>query len=63
MQARGEELRRKQNDIDIPRGSSEDDDSDSDSDDGGEGPRGLLSRLRSEEEPQASSARAMAINQ
>ena len=52
--ARGEELRRKQNDIDIPRGSSEEDSSaaDDSDDDEGEGPRGLLSRLKSEEEPE-----------
>ena len=52
--ARGEELRRKQNDISIPRGSSEDDSSaadDSDEDEGEE-PRGLLSRLKSEEDPE-----------
>ena len=47
-------MRRKQNDISIPRGSSEDDSSaadDSDEDEGDE-PRGLLSRLKSEEDPE-----------
>ena len=47
-------MRRKQNDMSIPRGSSEHDSSaadDSDEDEGDE-PRGLLSRLKSEEDPE-----------